>query len=263
MNLNSDVRKISLKTILIFCACLFLAVGLAFGGYGIYKKRAARPLTAEETKVLIANYLEKRTGESEFKISLEVMKEKNPWETLKQKFDAPVDYKAVYRAIGEDLFVADNLLGSTEAKDNQNGLRVLMELCDVSNDVAVDPWLGARIADAYIMPNLGKADNLVKRGISREQVMRFVAKVYENADDKDKQIELCKMALAEIGSSNSKLKVKSDYIRWKLANLLDRKGQHDEAIVVYKQITDPNFKVHVERRLSMGGKTWTKKGFGN
>lgn len=231
MKLNADVREIPLKKVLLTLTVLLAVVGLAFGGWAAYKKVTNRPLTPEESKRLIANYLEEKSGASDCKSSIDISKEKNPWQALKFVYDSPPDYKTVYRAIGEHLSVAEELLGRSEPRAQQNGLRIVAELLAVANEVACDAWLGARIADGYIVPNFDKAADNARQGMDGEQLMHWAGRAYHNAEEGNKLIDLGKLYLTKFGSSP-----RADDVRRRLANMLQNQGRKKEAQVYLSQI---------------------------
>jgi hypothetical protein len=185
MKLNSDVpARSSRKIFILLGAVVLLAAGTAVGWHFYNKgKHTPRPLKPDDARSVIAKYLQEKTGKSEFKCVVDISKERNPWQALKSQFDAPPDYKTVYRTIGEHLSVVEKLLKSADEKEQINGVRVAGELAQVSNEVAVDPWLGARICDAYIVPNLEKLPKSPKYGPSRDQMTRYASHFYRTADE--------------------------------------------------------------------------------
>ncbi len=256
--MNSTPKEISLKKIIVIFTALLLLVGASWGGRQIYKKISARPLTPQESKKLVVNYLEKKSGQSDFKSSLDISQEKKPWQLLKVQYDAPPDYPTVYRLIGEHLSMADQLIHNSDSRQQENGLRIVTELCDVAQNVAVDSWLSARICDAYILPNLSKIEENPKRGLSREQLMHLAGKIYLSAEEKDKAIDLGKIYIAQTSS-----KSRADAARWRLGNLLENKGDRQEALKYYHEISDPNFKSKLSKHIAMLEQNSSQKVPGN
>lgn len=250
MKLDADIREVPLKKIVFGLLILGALTGLGFGGWAAYQKISSRPLTPEQTRSLVTKYLQKQSGKDEFKASVDVSKEKNPWQTLKSVYDAPPDYKTVYRAIGEHLQIAENLLQSSEERDRQNGMRIIAELLDVANDVAYDPWLEARIADGYLLPNADKIGDNPKRGLTAEQIYHFAGKAYRNAEEDDKLIELSKSYLAKYSSSS-----RADDIRRRLAFLLQSKGKQKEAQMYLAQIKSSQVAEKANRKMGNAGQT--------
>jgi hypothetical protein len=244
MKLNADVRDVPWKKVLIgFAVLLFLGVVLA--GYKVYSKKAgSRPLPPAESRELVLDYLKKKSGKDDFTTSFDFSKLRSPWDTLKTAYDAPPTYEAVYRSIGEHLQIAEKMINSEERKHQGQGLKMMGDLAEVANEVAVDPWLSGRICDAYMMPHLGKFEENPKNGPSREQVMHYIGKIYRNAGENDRLIELGKLYIADAPSSR-----RSDEIRWRLVRALESKGEHKEALKILGEIKDPSLTNEVAQFL--------------
>ncbi|MBA4149669.1 MAG: hypothetical protein H0X66_16275 [Verrucomicrobia bacterium] len=245
MKLNADVSEVPWKKVVLVAAVLLIVGGAAFGGWIAYNKAPSHPLTPEGNKTLVQRYLKQRAERNEFKPVMEVASDKNPWNLLKVQYDQPPDYKTVYRNIGEHLMIAEHLLSQSEARQQANGMRIASELCDIAVDVAVDPWLAARICDAYIMPNLDKIEEKPKNGPSREQYMNIAAKIYRVAEEKERQIELGKAYLAQATPGQ-----RADQARWRLARTLEQNGDKKEALKYFQEITHPSLTNDVTRRIA-------------
>ena len=216
-------------------SALFFIVAL-FVGSGCNKSASSALPTPEEAKEIVTDYLKKKSGASSFSSPIEVTKESlkdnGIWGQMKGKYDAPPNYETLYRDIGNDLTVIDKMFASDDDKQWGRAIRILFELCEISRDAAVDPWLSARICDAYLLPNLDKIEDKPKHGPDREQVMQYVARVYRNNEETDRLINLGKFYLTKFGDSK-----RADVVRWHVARALEGKGQKQEAVTYYKQIT--------------------------
>ena len=244
MNSTAAPSRFSRKKVITIVVVLLALIGLAAAGWTFSRKSASRSLTPAETKELIASYLEEKTGKSDFKTSLDVSKERNPWNLLKVQYDAPPDYKTVYRAIGEHLFIAENLINGSTNQQHTDGFRIIAELIEVANDVAYDPWLGARICDAYLVGQIDKAEENPKHGPSREQFLQIAGRAYKNAEEDDKLIDLGKLYLSKYPSG-----ARADDIRRRLVWLLQNKGRKKEAEVYLSQIKSPQTADKANRRM--------------
>lgn len=245
MKLNADVSEMPWKRILVVLAIALVLGGAAFGGWKVYNNQPKHPLTAEGNKELVQKYLQQRGERSEFKPNAEILKEKNPWNTLKAEYDAPPDYKTVYRSIGDHLAIAEHLLNEEQERQHINGMRLAAELCDVAIEIAVDPWLAARICDAYIMPNLDKIEEKPKNGPSRDQFMQIAGKIYRAAEETKRQVELGKAYLAQAAPGQ-----RADQARWRLARTLEQNGEKKEALKYYREITHASLTNEVARRIA-------------
>jgi hypothetical protein len=244
MKFNADVKEVPWKKVAVVTAVVVLIAGVSFAAW----KKSPGPANAlgapEDSKGILAKYLKEKSGKTDFTIPLDAAKEKNPWTVLRTAYDAPPDYKTVYTAIGQHLFVTDALLRDDDAKEQQKGLRLAAELCEVSREVAYDSWLGARICDAYLLPNIDLVEEKPRNGISREQFVQMIARIYKNADEPDRMIQLGKMLLANSGNGR-----RADGIRYRLARELEQRGEHKDAARYLREITDPSLTNEASRRL--------------
>jgi hypothetical protein len=76
----------------------------------------------------------------------------------RQRASEAGSYQALYALIGEQLSAADRLLSSTNLERRRIGLGFAREACGHASDPAQNPWLAARISEAYLWPNLDLAD---------------------------------------------------------------------------------------------------------
>ncbi len=232
------------KKLVVISVVLIALFGLAALGWSLSKKNSSRSLSPAETKELITSYLKEKTGRSEFKTSLDVSKERNPWNLLKVQYDSPPDYKTVYRAIGEHLFIAGNLINGSGERQPTDGFRVIAELIEVANEVAYDPWLGARICDAYLVGQIDKIEENPKHGPGREQYLHIAGRAYKNAEEDDRLIDLGVLYLSKYPTGS-----RADDMRRRLAWLLQSKGRKKEAEVYLSQIKSPQVSDKANRRM--------------
>jgi hypothetical protein len=230
MNADVNSQSGSAKPGIIILVCLLVLGGLAFGAYKFYGKGSTPgPLSTEEARDAVLSYLKKKAHRSDFKGSMDTVKgDKRPWETLIKRYDSVGDYETVYRLIGEHLWIADNLLRSSDQKELRAGKRLVMELSDVAQDVAVDDWLACRICEGYLVP-LFKNDS--KLSDEDEQLIHFVGRKYASAEEKQSEIDLEKFYLSKTDSGR-----RSDWVRYRLVRLLKDTGQPEEAEKVAQQI---------------------------
>ena len=222
MSADANPGGKSPKSLLIFFVCAFVAAGLAFGGYKFYEKNSSGGSSAAATRDDVASYLKKKGHSSDFKTSMDFLKkDRRPWETLIKQYDSAVDYDAVYRLIGQHLWIADTLLKSSETRDQRAGEKLIEEVADISQDVAMDDWLTCAICDAYLVP-IFKTDATFSD--EDERLIYFVGRKYADSDQPDKKIDLERFYLSKAGSSR-----RADNVRYDLARSLQRRGDHEEA----------------------------------
>ncbi|MFN7140997.1 MAG: tetratricopeptide repeat protein [Limisphaerales bacterium] len=244
MKLNSDISQVPWKKVSLIAAIVLVVAGAAFGGWTAMSKRPSHPVTPEGSKALLQKHLRQRAERSEFKANLELLKEKQVLNPIKAAYDAPPDYKTVYRNIGDHLALVEHLLRQPEGREQVQGMRIAAELADTSVDVAVDPWLAARIVDTYIMPNLERVEEKPKNGPTREHFMNIAGRIYRQAEEKDRQIELAKAYVEQAPPGQ-----RADQARWRLARALEQNGDHKEALKYLNEIKHPSLTNDVARRI--------------
>jgi hypothetical protein len=229
MNLNADICEIPKRKILIAVVVVAVLGGLAFGARHYFQPAEPRPLTLAETREAVDKYLREKADRKEFKSAIDFSKEKRPWETIRAQYDAPPDYKTVYRLLGEHLVFAETLLNSSDTRQQQSGLRLVMQLSDIASDVAVDDWLSARICEAYLLPNISKGEGS-RKSAPKQDMIRFAGRAMGRAD-----------AAAGDPANRKPWKRGGDEIRMRIANLLMESGQYEEAVSVLRTINDKAF----------------------
>ncbi len=244
MKLTSDVQDIPWKKVSIIGVVLLVIVGAALATLK-NKTHPQHPLTPEANKAAVDSYLKERAETSAFIPEMEAVKEKNPWNVLEPRYEAPLDYKTVYRNIGEDLIIADQLINGTIERDQILGMKMITDLCDVAIDVAVDPWLAARISDGYLIPNLDKIEEKPKNGPGREVFMIRARKIYKEAEETDRLIALGKSYLAQNPPVD-----RADRIRWSLGRELEQKGETKEALKYFREISHSSLTNEANKRIT-------------
>jgi hypothetical protein len=144
-------------------------------------------------------------------------------------------YEALYRLIGQQLKTADGLLAGQDVARQRMGISFAREACRHAVGDAHNGWLAARIAEAYLWPNLALAD--------------YTAGSKERAQD---VLQLCKGVFAEVGETNNLIKnyelmivhapaqQGADAVRLNLADLLEQAGDYRRATNVLKEIQETN-----------------------
>jgi len=247
---------------------LLLAVGLAAGAAWAWHLYQSRPLNVAETRKVIRNYLEEKAGVSRFQaISMEVgatngsgadastatedeagskkaekkkkKKSRSSHELLAREFrrwikESP-DYKTTYRLIGENLARVDELQLSEDPERIEDGLALAAAASRAALDPAVDGWLAARIAEAYLWPNLEKAPASDKGGIDPASLLDISEDAFEAADELDNLVRNYRLMIARGDQPG-----KTDKFRVRLAKVLESQDNFAEALRVLRQVQDTN-----------------------
>lgn len=225
-----------------------------------------RPPTAGEVHGTIWSYLHKRTGEKDFVVDLSSetndmaeatsgspdkprgKKGLRPPEAIyskyfKQKQDEVTSYKQVYKLIGQELQLAQNLLASAEPEQKQTALILATEASRYANDPGGDPWLGARICEGYLWANLDLAESTEKPVVSVEQILNVCDIAFKEAGETNNVIRNYRYLIAKSKGTQT------DISRFRLSRILEDQGNYGDALDCLKQITNTN-KNGVRQRIA-------------
>lgn len=216
---------------------LLVLGGVAWGSWSYFRSLSRTPTTPAQAKAVIDRYLDKKRGSRKTTVPADIASEKKPWHILAPAYDTPLDYEMVYSAMQAHLKVADTLLASADEKSRTAGLRIILELADVANEVAADPWLGARLADAYLLPAIAAAHDNARETYPREQLMELAGDYYKQAEDNDHLILLGRDYLAHYPD-----RPQADRVRREVARLLQGRGEKEEANKIMADIKNPELR---------------------
>lgn len=258
-------QPISGKSALRLCGILLLAITVAAGGRFAWQKYKDRPLTVAQTKNVIRDFLQDQADVREF--TPWPMEEagtnnlvaspaadtanSNPAEKKKKKKNRPLheqmardfrqsikratDYKTTYRLIGENLARVDEFLAAQDPEQTEAGLLLAAEASRAALDPVVNGWLAARIAEAYLWPNLDHAPTSEKSDINAASLLDISEDAFKAADETDNLILNYRLLIARSDRPG-----KMDKLRLRLAKLIEAQGDITEAIRVLREVQDTN-----------------------
>lgn len=140
-------------------------------------------------------------------------------------------YQDMYRLIGQQLAQTDRLLTNASAQEQITGLFLAGEASAYARTNTVNPWLGARICEAYLWPNL--------RLVETNKSGQFVS---------DSLLNLCDVAFKEAGETNNIIKnyelliaqsartAQADILHYRLGRLYMDMGENQKALIQFQQI---------------------------
>jgi hypothetical protein len=159
----------------------------------------------------------------------------------RQKVGQAGSYAEIYAAIGQELWLADQLLASQDQTQQRNGVNLAVEAIQHSTDGASDLWLAARICEGYLWPNLELADLPGKPKQNLGQLLQLCTGTFQRAEETNNIISNYKFFLDH--------GIRVDYARYYLAYTLEQAGQLDQALQYYKQVESTNFLKHAKQRI--------------
>jgi len=239
---------------------------LGWGGWTAYGKFSGRPPTTAQVKRSIWKYLAKQTGGSKFKPDLDLSAAADfanpikptvtnkagrvravtttgktagrvlPETTFSAYFrtnqqDAG-SYEQMYRFIGEQLYVADELLKSDDATRQVMALVMASEASTYSRTNVQNLWLSARICEAYLWPNLTLVETTNRNLLTPSAVLDLCEAAFKEAGETNHLIRIYEHLIAKTQGTKQQV----DLTRFRLSRLYQGLGRDEEALKLLREI---------------------------
>jgi hypothetical protein len=158
---------------------------------------------------------------------------------FRAQINQAMDYKTMYRLIGEELWIVDQLMADAEPRRKDLGVTLASEAGRASLSDAGSPWLAARIYEGYLWPQLEMMDSTTnKTRLDIDALMDLAEDAFREAGETNNLIRNYKLLITKAPQSP-----RADKMRIRLAALLDEGGQWAEALAYLKQIKIPSNRV--------------------
>ncbi|MGC9036595.1 MAG: hypothetical protein ACP5K7_12305 [Verrucomicrobiia bacterium] len=154
----------------------------------------------------------------------------------REKLNQATTYRAMYEVIGQELWVADNLLESMNPAHRKVGLAVARQAALDSQNYAENYWLSARIYEGYLLPNLYDAtDPNWKMPLSMENILNEAVQSFRNVEETNNVIRAYQTMIEKTGGS-----ARADWSRVQLSIIYEQMGDLKSAIEYLKDIQNTN-----------------------
>lgn len=160
-------------------------------------------------------------------------------ETRDKLSQAPT-YAAIYLGIGQELWVADRLLGSANPEHRRQALTLVREAIRNSVSFAENGGLASLICRAYVLP----AIDLPENAADLDRFITDASDLFRQIDDLPGLAQITRLQIAR-----AKTPQRADAARAQLAQAYERAGEYVEAVRWYKQIKLTNDYSWALRRL--------------
>lgn len=160
----------------------------------------------------------------------------SPWVWALETYEAvpKQDPKILYGWVAEHLAVADKrYLNHKEVEERRKGLGLVCEACNCAAHRLKDPKLGVQICEAYVLPHLDDADPRHWKYLGKQNVIEVAVGAYAEAKDGEKMAAMLRLCVDNAHNRNT-----ADAARFRLAQILDRLGQYEEALKHLKDVDD-------------------------
>ena len=258
---------------------IVVVVALAgWAGLTWRKKTAqARPQPTEEVKRSIGKFLLKQTGESQFQAPLEIPTNNptvitvvtnpaggvrttartirarpagtSPSIYFRTNQEHASTYREIYRFVGQQLAFAERLLTNQDMGQRSLAVAMASEAAAYTRTNAMNPWLSARICEAYLWPNLSLVDATNRPVIPIESVLNVCDVTFKEAGETNNILRNYEYMVTRV-------KRPSETTRYRLARLYQEVGEDAKALEQLKRIKTYKIKQvefeigELEKRLS-------------
>lgn len=184
----------------------------------------------KESQVAMVNTRKEAAGIAQELNSLESF-----WRrAFQQKLEQGGSYAAIYKIIGEELWVADQFLNQTNPELKRIGLNLAADASRQALKSAVDSYPAARICEAYLWPNLAVAED-GRRQSQLDGILDACDTAFQSAGETNNLIRNFKLVIKHNSQTG-----RADFARRRLSRLLEDTGQYAEAAKYLKEMTRDN-----------------------
>lgn len=265
--LKTFLRLLSIKPILIMF--LILVGGVLIGGYLAYDHYWIKEPPVELVKSRLWDRLEDKSHLRKFDGGIKLAEEKDSAAVLvamNKQYDSATTWQMMYQFFGEHLWQAEEMLKSNDPQKQQDAFRIMAEIGaraarNAYRDGASDAWLGARIAQAYFLPNrplvqamvaAQKATNAppadpkaakaaaravakparanLAKTLTEESLIRSANRMFETAGEMEPVFKNYQL-LVKLAPTNQVIPVRLEYVR-----VLEGDNRFDQAITEMQQL---------------------------
>jgi hypothetical protein len=154
-------------------------------------------------------------------------------------------YSEMYRLIGQELWVARQLLEARNPEVARLGITTALEAARHALTDAQNGWVAARICEGYVWPHLALADDTNRRSpFHPENLLKEIADIFQRNDEPHNVVRTYQASLGMAGTPGRR-----DWARVQIAGAYEQAGDLRNAVRYLKQIEDTNDNRWVMRRL--------------
>lgn len=148
------------------------------------------------------------------------------------EFNNAASYDAMYKLIGQQLWVAERLLGSANPDHRRVGIALALEASRRSLSDAVNGWVAARIVEGFIWPHLDLATDSNRRSqFNLETLLSQCADVFRANDEYPTVVRTYKLLL-----DRAETPQRADNARFQIAMACEQSGELKDALKYLRQI---------------------------
>ena len=153
-----------------------------------------------------------------------------------QQVSGASTYDAMYRAIGQELFVAQRFLASKNLEHRREGVTIALAAARQALGFVMNGFVAARICEGYVLPNLDLATERSPRStFNEENLLGQCAEIFRRNEEPGNVVRTYQIYLAGVKNPQ-----RVDWARSQIATAYEQAGDAKSALAVIRQIKDTN-----------------------
>jgi hypothetical protein len=154
-------------------------------------------------------------------------------------------YEAMYRSIGQELFVAGRLLDSGNPEHRRQGVLIALAAARQSISDVVNGFVAARICEGYVLPHLDLATDRNQRStFNEDNLLDQCANIFRRNEELHNVVRTYEIAL-----DNARTPAQKDRMRERIARTYEQAGDAKSALATIREIKDTNNYRGLMRRI--------------
>ena len=145
-------------------------------------------------------------------------------------------YDAMYKTIGQELFVAQGLLDSGNPEHRRQGVTTALGAARHAAEYAVNGGVAARIVEGYVLPHLDLANDANRRSpFNEENLLGQCAGIFQRNFEFQNVVRTYEIFLA-----SAKTPARADWARERIGDAYENAGDLKSALKAYREIRNTN-----------------------
>jgi hypothetical protein len=193
---------------------------------------ATRPVTVTTTnktgKVRTITRMVKTTG----KAAVGVIPETSFSDYFRTNQMQAETYKEMYLYLGQELYLAEQLLEKPDPQQQIVGLTLACEASNYARTNVQNIWLGARICEGYLWPHMSLIETTNRSLLTPDAVLNVCDLAFQDSGETNNIIRNYEIMLSKVSRSPAY----KDLLRYRLAHVYQDLGQEEKALPLLKEI---------------------------
>lgn len=156
--------------------------------------------------------------------------------SFKSKYDSAQTYAQMYALLGRQLWSTEQLIDNPSSQMKRVGMLAAQQSANFTMDPIQNPWLAARIAEAYLLPNFNLADHPShKHPLNPDTFLRMCRWVYQSNDENDLYLHSMEDAVEKTINPRNR-----DLLYYEMSRQYENIGDYQSALDSLRSIKDTN-----------------------